>query len=85
MGLLISSIIKITMFNKIKKWLGETLNIIPHNLSLYITALTHSSYRNEHHLDYDYEKLEFFGDAIIGFLIAKYLFLKYKNENEEIR
>ena len=82
MGLLISSIIKITMFNKIKKWLWETLNIIPHNLSLYITALTHSSYRNEHHLDYDYEKLEFFGDAIIGFLISKYLFLKYKNENE---
>ena len=49
---------------------------------MYITALTHSSYRNEHHLDCDYEKLEFFGDAIIGFLISKYLFLKYKNENE---
>ena len=70
------------MFNKIKKWLKETLDIIPHNLSLYITALTHPSYRNEHHLNYDYEKLEFFGDAIISFLISKHLFLKYKNETE---
>lgn len=70
------------MFNEIKKWLKETLNIIPHNFSLYITALTHPSYRNEHHLNYDYEKLEFLGDAVIGFLISKHLFLKYKNENE---
>ncbi len=70
------------MFSEIKKWLKETLDITPCNYSLYITALTHPSYRNEHHLDYDYEKLEFFGDAIIGFLISKYLFLKYKNESE---
>ena len=44
--------------------------------------MNHPSYRNEHHLNYDYEKFEFLGDAIFGFLISLNLFLKYKNERE---
>ena len=31
--------------------------------------------------DYDYERLEFLGDAVVS-AIAKYLFERYPNENE---
>lgn len=32
--------------------------------------------------DYDYERLEFLGDAVVSMAIAKYLFERYPNENE---
>ena len=40
------------------------------------TALTHSSYANEHHgLDGEsYERLEFLGDSVLGFTVAQYLY-----------
>jgi len=82
MVLLISLIIKIMMFGEINKWLKEKLNITVHNPILYIIALNHPIYRNEHNLNYDFEKLELFGNAIIGFLISKHLFLKHKNGSE---
>ena len=44
------------------------------NPELLKTALTHSSYANEHGCD-SYERLEFLGDSILGFLSAKYLYL----------
>ena len=47
-----------------------------HILSL---ALTHSSYANEHKLGkFEYnERLEFLGDAVLEFLISRYIFEKY--------
>ena len=44
------------------------------NRNLLITALTHSSYANESRgSDQSYERLEFLGDSILGFVTAEYL------------
>ena len=42
-----------------------------HDKKLLITALTHSSFVNEHDNCYSYEKLEFLGDSVLNFLIAE--------------
>lgn len=49
------------------------------NKDLLLTALTHSSYANEKHADKrpSYERLEFLGDSILGFVTAEFL---YKRE-----
>ena len=41
--------------------------------SLLETALTHSSFANEHKCK-SYERLEFLGDSVLGFITAQYLF-----------
>ena len=47
-----------------------------------ITALTHSSYANQHR-DVEYnERFEFLGDAILQVCITEHLFLNYKNKSE---
>lgn len=49
------------------------------NPALFKTALTHSSYANEHrdrHLQNN-ERLEFLGDSILGLVSADYLFHRY--------
>ncbi len=38
------------------------------------TALTHSSFSNEHHTE-NYERLEFLGDAVLELVSSEYLFL----------
>lgn len=50
-----------------------------HNPVLLSEALNHSSYANEHrgrHLDSN-ERLEFLGDAVLGFVTAEFLFLQH--------
>ena len=46
------------------------------NKRLLETALTHSSYANEHKVP-SYERLEFLGDSILSFVVSTYLFDKY--------
>ena len=48
------------------------------NKSLLETALTHSSFVNENrkYATEDYQRLEFLGDSVLGFLTAEYLFSK---------
>lgn len=53
----------------------EKYNIDFKNEELINTALTHSSYANEHNT-ISYERLEFLGDAILELLMSEYL---YKN------
>ncbi|MCD8209878.1 MAG: ribonuclease III [Coprobacillus sp.] len=57
-----------------------SLNIVPHNEELFELALTHSSYNSDantkHH---DYERLEFIGDSVIGYIVAD---LIYKNKKD---
>ena len=48
---------------------------------LLVEALTHSSYANEN-ADLSYQRLEFLGDSILGFIVSSYLFSKYPNEDE---
>lgn len=49
--------------------------------SLLKTALTHSSYANEHHLTCN-ERLEFLGDSILGFVTADFLYTKFPERPE---
>ncbi len=51
----------------------DNLGIKPNNLSLYETALSHTSYANEHNLE-SYERLEFLGDAVLELLMSDYLY-----------
>lgn len=50
------------------------------NKKLLIEALTHKSFKQE----YNNERLEFLGDAILDLVIAEYLFKKFPKENEGI-
>lgn len=47
------------------------------------TALTHSSYANENRREgVCNERLEFLGDAVLGLIVAKYLYLSFPQLNE---
>ncbi len=57
------------MLEKLKSY-----GIVIKNEDLLHTALTHSSYSNEHHTK-NYERLEFLGDAVLELVLSEYLFL----------
>lgn len=48
------------------------------------TALTHSSYTNEHRTSGNYERFEFLGDSILGFFTAEYLFGECRDAEGEL-
>lgn len=52
----------------------DKLNIKTNNNKLYETALTHTSYANEHGLE-SYERLEYLGDAVLELVMSEYLYL----------
>jgi len=66
----------------LSKWLKSVLKTSPKSLSYYVEAFTHRSYSNEHKLNYCYQRLEYLGDSILGYLTAEYLFHKYPNATE---
>lgn len=47
-----------------------------------LTALTHSSYANEHRNTYNNERLEFLGDAVLSIVVSQYLFSNFKSKKE---
>ena len=53
------------------------------DISILVEALTHSSYANENHTEYN-ERLEFLGDAVLELIASDYIFRKfqYKKEGE---
>ena len=59
----------------------ELINYEFNNKDLLTEALTHTSYANETGTK-SYEKLEFFGDAILEFVTSEYLYEKYTNLSE---
>ena len=63
-----------------KKQLKNVLGFSPDNLSLYKTALTHRSVREN--ADENNERLEYLGDAVLSALIADYLFMCYPYREE---
>ncbi len=67
-----------------KKKLDEilaTYSIKVTNYDHFIVALTHSSYANEHNM-INNERIEFLGDSILGFLVAKYIYNTFDNLTE---
>ena len=66
--------------NKFLKKLKQLTGFTPSNLHLYNTALRHSSI-SENEYDSN-ERLEFLGDAILGAVIASYLYKKFPYKNE---
>ncbi len=62
----------------------KVIGFKPKNIQLYEKAFTHSSLkkRSQTGLLISYERLEFLGDAILGSVIASYLFIKIPNGNE---
>ncbi|MFD1315392.1 ribonuclease III [Namhaeicola litoreus] len=67
-------------FLLMKKILGYR----PRNLEFYKEAFTHSSLKktNKNGHPINYERLEFLGDAVLGSVIANYLFKKMPNADE---
>ena len=55
------------------KALQEKLNYSFKDNSLIVTALTHSSYANEHRCQSN-ERLEFIGDSVLGMVVAMHLY-----------
>ena len=51
------------------------------NKELLKTALTHSSYANEHHCESN-ERLEFIGDAVLDLLMSRYLYKEHPDFQE---
>ena len=62
----------------------KQFNIIPKNNKLYETALSHSSFVNEHNLKSDYERLEFLGDAVLELVVSDYLYQNYQETEGEM-
>ena len=54
--------------------LQERINYQFTNEQLLQEALTHTSYSNENHLSFNYERLEFLGDGILQAISSKYLY-----------
>ncbi|GHU50974.1 hypothetical protein FACS189459_5880 [Bacilli bacterium] len=72
---------KVNMNNNINILLKQ-FGINPKNYSLFLQAFTHSSYSYEKKLNYSYERLEFLGDAIIKYVVSKYLYSEFNEDNE---
>lgn len=58
---------------------AENNSIPVQNIQLLNTALTHTSYANEHkdEVIHDNERLEFLGDAVLDLVVGEYLFLRF--------
>lgn len=70
------------MKKKNKKWLDplqDNLNYKFKDIELLKTALTHSSYANEHNMKItdNNERMEFLGDTILSLIVSQYLYKKY--------
>lgn len=64
-------------YNEIEK----NINYVFKNKSLLETALTHTSYSNETGAQ-SYQRLEFLGDSVLGFITAQNLFNLYQDWDE---
>lgn len=63
--------------------LRSLLGFIPVNISIFKLAFYHKSNSSEKiHTIQSNERLEYLGDAVLGTIVAEYLFKKYPNSNE---
>ena len=70
------------MNNKLEAFYKK-MNIKPVNEDLYLLAFTHPSYnadaKTKHH---DYERLEYMGDAVIGYVVADLVYKMHPNMDQ---
>ena len=66
------------MLAELEKKLGVEFN----NKKIFDQALTHSSYIHQNKNLQHYERLEFFGDAVLKLVISEYLFKNFPNLDE---
>jgi ribonuclease-3 len=64
----------------LQKQLENVLGIKTRNISLYTTALSHRSVKEN--TDENNERLEYLGDAVLSSIVADYLFKKYPYKGE---
>ncbi|MBR7131047.1 MAG: ribonuclease III [Lentisphaeria bacterium] len=57
--------------------LGRKLGLPPDKYDLLKEALTHRTYAVEHNLNYDNQRLEFLGDAVLEIIHTEYLYYRY--------
>ena len=69
--------------NKMEEILKE-YGIVPNTLKLYETALSHSSYTNEHKDKKNYERLEFLGDAVLELVVSEYLYKNFEQDEGDM-
>ncbi len=69
------------MSNRINYFTAQA-NYLFKNPELFEHATTHSSYAYENDLNYDYERLEFLGDAVIELVISEELYRRFPNATE---
>jgi ribonuclease-3 len=66
--------------------LQKKINYSFHDTTLLQAALTHKSYLrkkfNDHKVSSPFERMEFLGDSILGFVVSKELFSRYPDEQE---
>ncbi len=62
--------------------LQETIGYKFKDENCLLTALTHSSYANEHRNTYNNERLEFLGDAVLSIIVSQHLFSNFKGKKE---
>lgn len=58
------------------------INYTFQDISLLRQALTHRSYASENDLDYDNQRLEFLGDAVLEIVLTDHLYHQYPDEPE---
>lgn len=69
--------------NKVQNLQSQLTNVLgikPGNLTLYTTALSHRSVKEN--ADENNERLEYLGDAVLSAIVADYLFKKYPYKGE---
>ena len=68
--------------NQILEEAQQAIGVKFNEPKLLMTALTHSSYANQHRDEEYNERLEFLGDSILQISITEYLFVNYKEKSE---
>jgi len=69
------------MFENIEKF-KYNINYTFSDMKLLKEALTHRSYATEKRLNYDNQRLEYLGDAVIQIIVTEYLFNRYPSKKE---
>ena len=68
---------------KYQQFAKEKLGFEFKDINLLVVALTHRSYVNEHKSAHEHnERLEFLGDAVLGFVSAEFLYRSFPNAPE---